>query len=511
MTFDCIIYFPFFFLQSSSSPTHPEQLIRGSILLNDEDEIDDLSWKKNRQLQSSSSNTSFNPGGKYVSDDSGGPGGYLAPTHIQRRIVTSSPGVTTNPEDNFGHKRSRSSSDADTGGVRPQFHRQQTFPEATDNNIQPWINPYLSKPNLPSSAFVDKKNTSQNENSPSSNNAKQSPTTASQLEKKLSDKATSSTQTWKNPYWKDWKPQNSSTSNKQQDKPWENPYWKDGKPQNSSTSDKQQDKPWQNPYWKDNNASNQSKNDAALSQTLSPKHKLPSVPSFYHRIYPPCTPLSSPVPIENTKQKTIFSNGISEKNINDDEDLPYTINSQGVARYKPESSSPNVTNKTSNIASSSANSQYPVSPPSKRSFAPFSQTTSSAVPSFPNNIAPTLITDINNYPSSSFNYHTSPTTSCVLTETDLNSIQHALHLLETNPNAIPIIEAPHPVPSSNISQSPLTSSFTVNREQQQPLSSFSRIVQSNSQQPPLFSTPSYPINSNQTSRLFPKKGSVVLI
>jgi hypothetical protein len=479
--------FSIFFLQSSSSPTHPEQLIRGSILLNDEDEIDDLSWKKNRQLQSSSSNTSFNPGGKYVSDDSGGPGGYLAPTHIQRRIVTSSPGVATHPEDNFGHKRSRSSSDADTGGVRPQFHRQQTFPEATDNNIQPWINPYLSKPNLPSSAFVDKKNTSQNEHSQLSNNAKQSPTTASQLDKKLSDKSTSSTQTWKNPYWKDWNPQNSSTSNKQQDKPW------------------------QNPYWKDNDTSKQSKNDAALSRTLSSKHKLPSVPSFYHRIYPPCTPLSSPVPIENTKQKTIFSNGISEKTINDDEDLPYTINSQGVARYKPESSSSNVTNQTSNIASSSANSQYPVSPPSKRSFAPFSQTTSSAVPSFPKNIAPTLITDINNYPSSSFNYHTSPTTSCVLTETDLNSIQHALHLLETNPNAIPIIEAPHPVPSSNSSQPPVTSSFTVNREQQQPSSSFSRNVQSNSQQPPLFSTPSYPVNSNQISRPLPKQGSVVLI
>ncbi|CAF4448043.1 unnamed protein product, partial [Rotaria magnacalcarata] len=81
-------------LQSSSSPIHIQQLIPGSILINDEGEIDDLSWKQNAHLKSSTSDNSFNPGGKYVADESGGPGGYLAPTHLQRRIVTSSPGLS---------------------------------------------------------------------------------------------------------------------------------------------------------------------------------------------------------------------------------------------------------------------------------------------------------------------------------------------------------------------------------------------------------------------------------
>ncbi|CAF1443036.1 unnamed protein product [Rotaria sp. Silwood1] len=125
----------------SSAPGHISQLIPGSILINDQGELDDLSWNKNTHIRPLFSNNPLNPSGKYIPDDNRGPGGYLAPTHVQRRIVISSPGIFVNPEINFGYTRSSSSSDLNTHS-RPTFNRQQTFPESTDNNIQQWVNPY---------------------------------------------------------------------------------------------------------------------------------------------------------------------------------------------------------------------------------------------------------------------------------------------------------------------------------------------------------------------------------
>ena len=365
----------------SSAPS-VKQLIPGSILINDQGEIDDLTWKNDTRSESKMSDNSFNPGGKYVSDDSGGPGGFLAPVHIQRRIVASSPGVAAHPVNNSAFKRSSSSSNASTQS-RPEFNRQQTFPQKTDNNIQPWVNPYWSK---------NSDNTNQNKNFQPTNNSSGT---------KPPDKPTSSSEPWKNPYWTDQKPQTSTVS-EQKSQQWENPYWKD---------------------------KNQGANGPALNKSLSFEYKDLPVPPFYDRIYPPYT---SSMPIINTTDKA------SKQDVTDDGDLPYTINSQGVVHYRGAPSSANVTNFAQ--PPPLIISQYPDAPPRTPNTAPHLQpansaplgnttSTSQAPSSFPNNTASSVFINFSDYPS--------PET--VITEAELKSIQDALLLLKTNPNAIPVV------------------------------------------------------------------------
>ena len=350
-----------------------KQLIPGSILINDQGEIDDLPWKTGSRSESKLSDNSFNPGGKYVSDDNGGPGGFLAPTHTQRRIVTPSPGAAAQPENNSAFKRSSSLSNTNTQN-RPEFNRQQTFPQKTDNNNQPWVNPYWPK---------------------NSNNTNQNSTQSSGP--KPPEKPTSSNETWKNP------------------------------------------------YWGDKNTSNQSANGPALNKSLSFQYKDLPIPLFYERIYPPQT---SSMPVINTMDET------SKQDINDNNDLPYTINSQGIVHYRGASAPPNVTNfappPPPPPPPPPTITQYPVSPPRIPNAAPPLPTTnnapvgntaslSQAPSSFPNNIAPSVFINLNDYPS--------PET--VITEAELNSIQEALRLLETNPNAIPVVVTSNQTPSSN--------------------------------------------------------------
>ncbi len=404
-----------------------------------------------------------------------------------------------------------------------------------------------------------------------------------------STKTTPSSGTWTNPYWKDWKPQTSSstkqeqqtwtnpywkdkkpqtpTTSKPNDQPWENPYWK---PQGSTTSSQQQDKSWENPYWKDKNTSNQSTNSSALNRSLPFEYRIQSIPSFYKRIYPPSTPSSSPVPTTPIKQETQFSIETSKQNINDNDDLPFTIDSQGTAHYRAPPSSMSSTNKTVTFDSSPIISQYPVSPPDPPNAAPapqksfatstpkpvntpsFFQTNSSAPPSHSSDITSPLFSNSTNYPLPS----TSSSSLIVITEADLDSIQHALQLLATNSSSITVVETPNEIPSSNISyqdnrsppsftsiqkqqsyQQPLlpssnisysdnasSSLFTNNPEQQShqqgslssssphiPFNSSPYSYDSKAQQLTLFSTPSYPSQSNEPSRRLITQGSILLI
>ncbi|CAF2750482.1 unnamed protein product [Rotaria sp. Silwood2] len=531
-------------IQYSSAPTGIHQLIPGSILINDQGEIDDLLWSQNTYIQTILSNNPLNPTDQYIVYDNPGSGGYLAPTHIQRRIVTSSPGVSANPESHFGYRRSSSSSNADTRS-RPAFNRQQTFPERTDNNIQPWVNPYWGpQPNQTNSQFTQNNNRIGNQQSVPLNN--------------------STKNTWVNPYWGP-KPnqtnsqftQNNNRIGNQQSVPlnnstkstWVNPYW-GPKPSEKSTPStgiqkpqistipKQDNWQFQNPYLKDKNAFDQNNNVNTLDIPLPCEFPIMSVPSFYKRIYPPYESLSTPMSTVNMKHNEIFS-----QHINNDEDMPFTIDNQGIVHYRPEPSSPSILNKTANIPPSSTMSQYPVLPPTTHTnvlssktanTATVPQITNSVSPSYPKNMTSAPLMNLSNDTPSSFDYYSSLTSSsaAVLTEADLNSIQHALHLLETSPNVISVIEPSQQVPSTNISHanqpsSSLASLFTVNKQQQsQPLppppssSSFSANTQhntplqayiSNSAQPPLFSTPSYPSNPNNTLSRLATKGSIFLI
>jgi hypothetical protein len=302
---------------------------------------------------------------------------------------------------------------------------------------------------------------------------------------------------WENPYWKDSKSQTSTTPN-QKDQAWENPYWKDSKSQTSKVS-KQEGQSWENPYWKDKDTSKQYVNGAALKESLSSEYKVPPVPPFYQRIYPSDT--------AHIKDEIVISSGTPKQFINDNEDLLYTIDSQRIAHYRAAASSPSGINKTANFASAPKTSQYPVlsphppsppltaqtanaaSPPYSRSAPPTAQTSNAVSPPYPPTAPPTLqapnaallsqttssasplFSNLDNYPLSSFNYSSLTSSPIILTEEEVNNIQHALHLLATNPDAIPIIETSNQVPSSNISHhnnlsSPLASLSTVNRQQQ---------------------------------------------
>ncbi|CAF1990621.1 unnamed protein product [Rotaria magnacalcarata] len=453
-------------IEDSSSPIHIQQLIPGSILINDEGEIDDLSWKQNAHLKSSTSDNSFNPGGKYVADESGGPGGYLAPTHLQRRIVTSSPGLSAHPESQFGYKRSSSSSDASIQS-RPKLNRQQTFPDSTNNDIQPWINPYWPKTNQTNSEAIQNDHISAKENSLINPNFSA-------------------------------KTHEAST-----------PFTENNK-SNISMTPIQGNQQWNNPYWKNKNTSDLGANVSSMNTSSSVERDSASIPSFYERIYPPSTPLPSQMSAINNEPETNVSNEKTNQNINNDEDTSYTIDNKGIAHYRPELSSPMIPNKPVDFTSSSTTSQYPSIPPDKRSSLSPIATTNNIPPtqvdsflslSNPNNIKSPQLTNSNSEQFSLLNAFSSSTSAAaaVLTEADLNNIHHALHLLETNPNAVYIMGTPAQVSLQNTSNpnkpfSSLDSLFNLNKEhqsqQQQPL-----------QAPPSFlgniqpSTPSYPYNS----------------
>ena len=118
-------------MSSIASKQNVEQLIPGSILINDRGEIYDRTLKNNGRadsppIESASSTTKV--------------GGYLTPKHVQRQIVTS-PGLIVNNENSSNFRRSESTSDANTPGEIP-FNRQQTFPGTQNKNLQTWVNPY---------------------------------------------------------------------------------------------------------------------------------------------------------------------------------------------------------------------------------------------------------------------------------------------------------------------------------------------------------------------------------
>lgn len=412
-----------FSFKSPSSNAGLQQLIPGSILINDKGEIDNLSYKQNTNFDSNTSTNSFHPGGEYISDDSGGPGGYLVPTHIQRRIVTSPSGINVNPQNQVDYQRSTSLSNANTHN-RPEFNRQQTFPQKTDHDIQSWVNPYWPKSNQTNTQSSQNNNTKLNDSQQSSQN-------------KPSQTSASSTNAWENPYLKD----------------------------QSSTPSKPKDQKWENPYWKDKNSSN----GLALEGSLPSEYK---VPSFYERIHPPPSPTQA-------KHENMLSTETSKLTTNDNDDLPYTIDKQGVAHYRSEPSSINNTDKTVNFASAPTTTQPSVPPQNLPNTVSTSQK--------PNNAPPPSLPILNDYPLLSFNYSSLTTSSSnVLTEEDVNSIQHALHLLKTNSNSIPVIEVPNQVHQTNAS-SPFASLFTSNHQQQQQQlpstsSQFASIITRNQQQ-----------------------------
>ncbi|CAF4241563.1 unnamed protein product, partial [Rotaria sordida] len=222
----------------------------------------------------------------------------VTPTLINRQILTSSPELSLHSESDLDSIQSSSSSDANTRS-QSTFNRQQTFSKTTDNKNQTWVNPY----------WVASNNLTQN--------------------------------SWVNPYW-GTKPSGKSTSSSEIKK------------SQASTVPQQDNWQYQNCSWKDKNASDSDFNITSLNESLSCEFKFTPIPSFYKRLYPPYPSSSSSIPIVDMEHY-----GILNQTIDDNEDIPFTIDRQGVAHYRAESSSSNIMNTTANIPSSSTPSQYP--------------------------------------------------------------------------------------------------------------------------------------------------------
>ena len=502
--------------------------------------------------------------------------------------------MTAYPENHFAYKRSPSSSDASTQS-QATLERHQTVPGKTNNNIQPWINPYWSKASRTNTQFRQKDDASQNGQSPFLNDARHNSSPDHCLRKNSREKFAPSTeaerlqisatsmqenqqwenpywknwkprpsaesekgeQQWKNPYWKDWKPQTPETplNGEQQ---WKNPYWKDWKPQtletplngeqqwknpyakdwqsqDSTISNREQDKTCQNSLWKDESVFNQDKNGAKLNKAFSFEYKVPPIPPFYECV---CTRYASSLPplsstnIKNTNQ---LSTELSNQEVNDVEESPYTIDGQNIAHYRSASSESNDIDKSTALSTHSqfptllSETQSPILSSKKGSIVPFSPVTSSALSSRSNETISPLFTNLSNNALSSFDHYSRSTSAVIFTEADLKSIQQAFHLLEISPDAIPVLENSKQVSSLNISLPKNPPSFsasslpTNSKQQSQPplLESMSSISQdtqpncsgcettSNIQQSPLPSMPNHPSNSNsQQPTLFPVRNSL---
>ena len=249
----------------------------------------------------------------------------------------------------------------------------------------------------------------------------------------------------------------------------------------SSMKTKEQDKPWENPYRKNNNTSDvpsTSIPDAAngdaqnivlnnvwtLDNLSPPDHKVPPIPSFYERIFPVHTPPSSPRPktstteneLQNTKQsmqppKSNITEQTHNYNRNEGNDIePYTISDQGVAHYRPQSSSSPITNNRTVTFGANQNpvslpstgggalsqQKYPTAstPASSNTVAPYSM--ANQIPSLPtSNKAP--IQSLN-FINSSLSYDQS--SSVLLSTEELVEIQNILRSLEFDSNVVPTIE-----------------------------------------------------------------------
>ena len=269
----------------SPSSLSKQQLIPGSILIDDPGDIDSSTWKgTDTRLNSLASNNSFNPGGRYVSDEAGGQGGFLAPIHNFASSIIPSPAFTGQSEDDLGLKRSTSTPDASIQSSSI-LDDHSDISNKTEKERKPWVNPYwttlaASDKNAGAEKKIISTSSAQSRAlSEESSSRNRTPSPRSFGTKSPSEGDQNKTP-WSNPYW-DAKPISKSPSNTPDPvsitalaTSWENPYWKGNKQQALTASVDEQKaedtgsrkdtkspiaslleqnaKQWENPYWKDN-------------------------------------------------------------------------------------------------------------------------------------------------------------------------------------------------------------------------------------------------------------------
>jgi hypothetical protein len=238
--------------------------------------------------------------------------------------------------------------------------------------------------------------------------------------------------------------QQNSMKNQEQDKAWQNPYWRDGSTLNAIPTSK--------PSSFNKVVNGVILDDVWILDNLSPPdHAVPPVPPFYQRIFPPYTPPSSPRPTASVKENNLQSTKQSMQpaasnisthayngNKEDDEDsLPYTIDGQGIVRYRSlPSSTPINTNKTVTFSDLPSSTQNPgILSAYDANTAPLPPIT---------NLAPRQSLNLLNY--SLLSTQSSP---IMLTSQEVSDIENILQLLGINPNAILTIESINYAPTAN--------------------------------------------------------------
>ena len=243
-------------------------------------------------MTSLASNNSFNPGSVYVSDESGGQGGFLAPTHTSASPAIPSSTLTAHSKDDLDLKQSAPKLDVSRQNSSTLSGRNDSTNDTTQEK-KPWINPYwttavasnkdagaekkiLSTSSTPTRALSEETSSRSHTASPLQSERK-SPSGVDQTKSAWTNSyrdttpdskppsttlepasTTVSTASWENPYWKDnnrkgvgalvdqKKVEDTSarqetkspaaSSSEQNAKSWENPYWKENKSQALSTS-----------------------------------------------------------------------------------------------------------------------------------------------------------------------------------------------------------------------------------------------------------------------------------
>ncbi|CAF1369044.1 unnamed protein product [Didymodactylos carnosus] len=356
-----------------------------------------------------------------------------------------------------------------------------------------WGNPYWDRSNI----------NQQSKLNASKNKSTSSPHSHHHSHLQQSHSLSSRQKSWENPYWnKQSSHDRSPSSNIQPSTKWTNPYWDRSNvnqqsklngskskvtsgPHSHHHSHLQQshslssrEKPWENPYWNKQSSHDRSSSSNAQPSTKGTKqqeqpknnyqttvyhdieqtkawieddtspHNAPPIPSYFERIYPP------PQPNEDKRspskpQKQHQQQQIRPSN-SDNSNLPVTSKGSETIRYDAK---PHMLNRATEmyppVKESTDHQNLSESQPGAQEESSSSSTTNN------NKIKNITLAEIE---PQKYNYNSNlSTNSYTFTADDIETIQEALKLLQSNPDALPIFNETTPT-STERTQAPAPTS-----------------------------------------------------
>ncbi|CAF1348286.1 unnamed protein product [Didymodactylos carnosus] len=393
-------------------------------------------------------------------------------------------------------QQSHSLSSRQKSWENPYWNKQSSHDRSPSSNIQPstkWTNPYWDRSNV----------NQQSKLNGSKNKVTSGPHSHHHSHSQQSHLLSSRQKSWENPYWnKQSSHDRSSSSNAQPSTKWTNPYWDRSNvnqqsklngskskvtsgPHSHHHSHLQQshslssrEKPWENPYWNKQSSHDRSSSSNAQPSTKGTKqqeqpknnyqttvyhdieqtkawieddtspHNAPPIPSYFERIYPP------PQPNEDKRspskpQKQHQQQQIRPSN-SDNSNLPVTSKGSETIRYDAK---PHMLNRATEmyppVKESTDHQNLSESQPGAQEESSSSSTTNN------NKIKNITLAEIE---PQKYNYNSNlSTNSYTFTADDIETIQEALKLLQSNPDALPIFNETTPT-STERTQAPAPTS-----------------------------------------------------